>query len=381
MNPIPTTRPAATPGGCDRISGKVPRFSRGENGTVPFRNGEVILSRVLATRRPPGYTLVELLVAVTVSGILAAGMVSTLYVASRAANTGGPTRAMLSASAATDDVLSELHYALTFTERSANAVEFTVADRNGDGAAETIRYAWSGTPGDPLTRRYNGGSAVEVLKDMHHFELSYSLPNENVEQVLAGWQGSTSLSDQPISSTQWRGQYFKPSLPPDADSWGVTRARIKLRRQDAPNGEALIQLRPATSSKTPSSVVLEEVSLMENVLSGTYQWKEIYYHNVSGLSPGLGLCLVVQHVYDTYSCTVEYQSGGVTQPEGGLLESGDQGASWTNTPDKALQFYVYGTYRPGPPSFVGISLQVGENTTSRVTSGIEILNLSRMSTP
>ena len=35
------------PGGCDRKTGWLSRFSRSENGTVPFRNGEVILLRVL----------------------------------------------------------------------------------------------------------------------------------------------------------------------------------------------------------------------------------------------------------------------------------------------------------------------------------------------
>ena len=63
--------------------------------------------------------------------------------------------------------ICELNYALSFTERPVNVVEFTVADRDGDESPEFIRYAWSGTPGDPLTRQYNGGTIAELVRDVH----------------------------------------------------------------------------------------------------------------------------------------------------------------------------------------------------------------------
>ena len=39
---------------------------------------------------------------------------------------------------------------------------------------ETIRYAWSGTPGDPLTRQYNGGTVLNVSDYVQFFSLDYS---------------------------------------------------------------------------------------------------------------------------------------------------------------------------------------------------------------
>ena len=113
----------------------------------------IATSRGPAPRVPTrsGHTLMELVVAITISGVLMVGLTSTLYVASRAVNLSGPPRAALDASGAESNVLGELQYAVSFTERSNHAVEFTIADRNCDDADETIRYAWSGAAGDLIS--------------------------------------------------------------------------------------------------------------------------------------------------------------------------------------------------------------------------------------
>ena len=127
------------------------------------------------TRRR-GFTLAELVVSMVVMSILMVGLGSAILIASHALperNTS--TDALLEASDVVDGMVGELNCALAFTERSATAVEFTVADRNGDLAPETIRYAWSGVAGNPLTREYNNGSAVTIAQDVHSFKLAYLL--------------------------------------------------------------------------------------------------------------------------------------------------------------------------------------------------------------
>ena len=124
-------------------------------------------------RYRPGHTMVELVVSVVASSILLAGMGSALFVTSRATDScTAPSKAAAAATAATE-LASELRYASSFTERTATSIEFKVADRDSDGAEETIRYAWSGTQGDPLTRQYNGGSSVELLGDVHQLGFDY----------------------------------------------------------------------------------------------------------------------------------------------------------------------------------------------------------------
>jgi len=126
------------------------------------------------------YTLIELVASIAATAILVAGMGSVVMVAARSTSESPVPVRQVRAAVTAQDILSELEYAVSFSERTATAVEFTVTDRNGDASVETIRYAWSGTPGDPLTRQYNGGTAVEFRKDIHLF--SYS---DLVETVTA----------------------------------------------------------------------------------------------------------------------------------------------------------------------------------------------------
>ena len=86
-----------------------------------------------------------------------------------------PTYAAILGYEAVGQMSTELAGALHITERTATAITFTVADRNGDGSPERIRYAWSGVVGAPLTRQYNGGGVVDVLADVQTFELGYDL--------------------------------------------------------------------------------------------------------------------------------------------------------------------------------------------------------------
>jgi len=130
-----------------------------------------IFSILAETARP-----LELVVSVAVSAILLGGIMSTVAVTIRATDEGqGPWRGISQGRTAIDDVAGELAHAKSFTDRSAHAVEFTVADRDGDLVDETIRYAWSGTAADPLTRQYNGAAQDEVVQEVHQFDLGYAV--------------------------------------------------------------------------------------------------------------------------------------------------------------------------------------------------------------
>jgi Tfp pilus assembly protein FimT len=133
--------------------------------TVPYHRTRVKISR-------RGYTLVELVTGVAATSILVAGMGSVVMVAARSTNESTLPARQIQASRAVHDILAELQFAVSFNERTATAVEFTVTDRDANAVAETIRYAWSGTAGDPLTRKYNGGTAVDYLDNVQAFNYS-----------------------------------------------------------------------------------------------------------------------------------------------------------------------------------------------------------------
>ncbi len=124
--------------------------------------------------RRPGYTLVEVLVSMGAAAILMTGLASTLLLATAALDPDFDDRDRAEQGEVLSVLQSDLAQAKYFTERTSTSVAFVVPDRDGDGEDESIRYAWSGTPGDPLTVAYNGGTTATLLGDVQVFDLQFA---------------------------------------------------------------------------------------------------------------------------------------------------------------------------------------------------------------
>ena len=132
-------------------------------------------TRSLPGRFCAGFTLIEMLVSIAIMTVLVTGIASAIMLATRAAEGAGQPAALAEASRVVDQITAELAVALSFSERTNIAVTFTVPDRDSDEAPETIRYAWSGVAGHPLTRTYNGGATQPIAQNVHHFNVTYLL--------------------------------------------------------------------------------------------------------------------------------------------------------------------------------------------------------------
>jgi len=105
--------------------------------------------------------------------MLVAGLASAIYISSQALDLDSSTsRQSAIASEVLGKLTADLALALSFSERTTTAVTFDVPDRDGDLHPESIRYAWSGTPGDPLTYQYNGGTELTLATDVQSLDLS-----------------------------------------------------------------------------------------------------------------------------------------------------------------------------------------------------------------
>ena len=131
-----------------------------------------------------GFTLLELMVSVVASSLLMVGLMSALFIASSSLDGTGDVKRRNEGSEVLAEVLRDLRLAKTFTEKTANAVTFTVPDRDGDTFPETIRYSWTGTAGAPLLYEYNGGPAATIAEDVHEFDLSF------LERSMGGGSGA-----------------------------------------------------------------------------------------------------------------------------------------------------------------------------------------------
>jgi len=348
----------------------------------------------LATQRParprPAYTLMEMAAALAIVSVLVLGVASAMMVATRAVEPDTPPRATHAAAEVAARVMRELEFATGFTERAAHAVTFTVADRNGDGSEETIRYAWSGTAGDPLTRQYNGGTAVAILNDVHECDFTFDLKvvteepdaerNESAEMLLASHQTAVEAQDGEIKGNRWIGQYIEPSLPSGAVSWRVTRVLFKARIDGTIKGIAGVQLRLPTAANLPSRTILEEVTMHEDRLTYGYLWQEFEFGNAAGLDPSRGLCLAVVSILDDSNiCYIQYDNQG----PGGMCQATGGEGTWATMSGKSMVFAVYGTVtttsEPDPVTRTwvqgaGLRLRAGPDPSTAVETGVRLLN-------
>lgn len=123
-----------------------------------------------------GWTLLELLLAIAILSVLMGAMGSAVFIVTRSIDDGSSNATIINDTATVvDQIAADLKMAISFNEadRTPTSVQFTVPDRDDDGSPETIRYAWSGLSGDPVTREYNGSAPVAVIDHAESFDLDY----------------------------------------------------------------------------------------------------------------------------------------------------------------------------------------------------------------
>ena len=144
------------------------------------------------TRARGGFTLIEAVLSTAIAVVILAGIVGVMFIAQQGLS-GGADKAdhMSRQSRAIQMITLDLGLATGMSERTSRAVTVVVPDRNGDGLAETIRYSWSGTPGDPLTRQVNGAPPATLAEDVQAFNLTYLLRAVSAQALLmradVGW--------------------------------------------------------------------------------------------------------------------------------------------------------------------------------------------------
>ena len=340
-----------------------------------------------------GFTLLEMVVTVAIMSVIMLGLGSAMIIAGHAVpDAGNPTRASLAGAQVADQIATELQYAIAINSYTPNAIEFQVADRDGNDVPETIRYAWSGTPGDPLIRQYDSAASVTVLDDVYEFNLAYDLRttitetpqgNESAETLLTEYASVADLHDYPIKDSERYAQYFFPTLPGDAVSWKVTRARFYAKADGATDGQYSIQLQSPTLGTVPSGVVIEAKPAYESSLLEGYAQQEVLFSNASGLSPQEGLCLVFRWIANGTACKIQGQDRNVGTSNSDLAKSTDHEASWSTLTDESLLYQVYGTVTTaGTPLIessyyldrVDIMLRQSDAAQSIVQTGVRVFN-------
>lgn len=304
--------------------------------------------------------------------VLAVAMGSAIVIATKAIPDGkSPADAARSAASAARQLAAELHYAKSVSENTATALTFTVADRTGDGNAETIRYAWSGAAGAPLTRQFNGGEVETILHDVHECRLDYvrnpvvatatttAEVTSDPPILLASFNTypSGTVTEKPysVSSTQWLSERFyldTTQLPADVKRVNFTEAFVWMQGNGSTAPPAVLELRTAVGggNPLPSATVIGSSTIVAAAMPTTLGWVRVPLANPALSDVNQDLCLLLRGSSSSNSLTVgyKYHSKGINDKPM-LLTSSDGGGSWlpttsTDRNKQDLRFYLYGTY-------------------------------------
>ncbi len=312
--------------------------------------------RAMFCGRARAVTLAELLVSSAAGAVLLGGLTSAMVVATHALpESAGPDGAAVAG--AVGGLTSELWCATAVPSATARTITFSVPDRDNDGADEWIEYSWSGTDGDPLERRYNGGGPVQVLAAVHEFQLRWDVtvvsheepgaPHVSAEVELASFNPFTNVAETPVRNDLYVGQCFKPILPANALDWRITKVKFVARRDHDHPHILTVSLREAQSDGLPSATLIGSTSFSQTGLSTSHQWVERALPGLPSLSPAVRVCLTFSTA-DHAAARLRYQYDDVDLP-GGAMVAGHP--TWDVAyPDCALGFSIWGTYStPGDP--------------------------------
>ncbi len=314
------------------------------------------------------FTLVEMSMAVLVMTVVIAATGSIVVLSAKASTSAlAPAASVAATSEASDRMLAELQYATAVTEMTPTAITFTVADCTGDGAADTIRYAWSGAAGASLTRAVNGGAAAPVGGGLSQFAMTYATGSETATRTTSstvtsgetllsgftGWAGITLPTNRELtlSPTTWGSEYFKldrVTFPASTASITLTRARFMARATSGSTASFIVGVyTPSGSAVTPSATLIGSTVTTPSSTLGTSQgWVTV---NLSGctLQPSqTSLCLVLRGTAAS-SAFVRYYDSILAPSDTQVLQwTTNSGSSWL--PASKTQYdiphEIYGTY-------------------------------------
>ncbi|MCI0334341.1 MAG: hypothetical protein L0228_14075 [Planctomycetes bacterium] len=350
-----------------------------------------------AIRHRPGHSLMELTVAMVAGAVLLAGLGSVMMIGSQVAYTPSAAVLRTKSADAVNQIAEELRYATIILQQSSQILEFVVADRNGDGTAEKIRYEWSGTAGDPLNKKINSAAAVAILDSIEAFDVSllqtsttttFTTTTDSAEAVLLSNATSPSGLQRDINTSQFTAQQINPAaftaaIPANAVSWNATKVQFYCDENSLDDGTLLVQLRATGDPNNgPTSNALGQQSVAESSLNSGW-------NTATFTSPvrGLGLhrrCAIVWAGYGIGDAAKFLYNDGAAS---GVLESNDGGASWTNMPSRQVFYRLYGTYTtPGSTynvtrnyvSQVGLLLQASTQAHARIDARIPLGNLPEL---
>ncbi len=300
------------------------------------------------------FSLVELITAMAVSGILVGAMGVVLITASSPLETGTGTHDDERVAAeAIADFESDIAGATKFFELSDKAVWFEVPDRNDDGQPEHIRYEWSGKADDPLTRSTNGAPPAPIAVGVQDLSISYIkrpglTETVSAERLIAEFNTHPSSTEgfTAASSASRVAQIFRPALSADAATWTATRLQLKLKNNTAPDGTLRVSIVALEGANLPGSTTYASADIKESTYIGGGSIVEVSFATCDPIPAGQPVAILIQGLDGAAAAAdVAYlASASATMPFNvWMATTTNSGSTWqTYGQNRNLRFSVYG---------------------------------------
>lgn len=222
----------------------------------------------LPPSRVHGFTLIELVLTLSVTSVLLLSLMSVMRVLGKAVPSGDDAaQQTMDFDACLARLRIDISSATDWNISGAGLMSMRVPDRDGDGSAEKLQYVFdAGT--NTLKLSVNDAEATTVLAGVQSITVtpssqSASLPGPATSQwsseaVFLSTPGIGSGSQKP-DQEDGRGMAVTPVLPADATAWRITRIDIPLRREKSDVPVVTISIHNMTGG-SPSPTELQSVT-------------------------------------------------------------------------------------------------------------------------
>jgi hypothetical protein len=300
-------------------------------------------------RRARAFTLVEVVLAAALAALVMLGLQSAVLIAAKAVPSSAAPVGAAAQAAALERIARDLAYATRITASSSTSITFTVPDRTGDAVDDSITFRWSGVSGEPLTRSLNASAAETILSDVRALSLAFTTATsatdttytESSETLLAYYSSSLSLSNTPLSTTDFVGQLVPVSLPSNAVDFRTTRARLSVTNAGTATGVGVVELRTVCNG-LPSLPVLAQGTFNEPSSSTTVYVPLAMSRYLDKAEP---VIIIARYSTNAPAGAPVYRSSGVATASAAMLASTDAGATWTSNTARSLLYELWGVYR------------------------------------
>lgn len=307
---------------------------------------------MISPRRRRAFTLAELLVAMVITTTVMMGAVAAIGMGGRSFQAVATGVRSGSAMDGLARMASDIEQAIHVDERTATAIGFYVPDRTGDGTPDHLRYAWSGTIGDPVTLSFNGSDEAPIIRNVRDIQLEYVFaqiagvedwavpaPSDEIvfERTYSGTPAETFSVDDDFSIAA----IVRPSAPQSGGSYTVTRVIVPMAEAASRADDMEVSIhRVDMATATPMPTALATTTVPTQDFPGSTEPLEVAFDSDATFLDGDYVAVVVASAKKKPSVDIPLEASPQFLTDGWIATT-TTGSNWTVNGARDMPITIY----------------------------------------